>query len=156
MNSKFAQHIAAAILVIAASLGVAPAADEPKPEARDARQTVMAFLDAAFAGRLKEAAAMGEPGKAFSREDAIQQFAEMNVKNIAIVSVHADQQNALTITNNVKGDHDRQGPLVLTLVRKDGRWFIRDVDLETEASAKEELARFLKKYPDAKPLPDKQ
>jgi hypothetical protein len=153
MNTR---TVAITVLVVAACCWTARGADEPKAEARDARQTATAFLEAAFNGRLKEAAAMGEPGKAYSREEAIKQFAEIKVERIAVVSVHADAQNALVITNNVKGDHNREGPMVLTLVRKDGRWFIRDVDLETEGSAKEELAKFLKKYPDAKVVPEKQ
>ena len=42
-------------------------ADDP-PKAPDARQTTETFLAAALAGRAKQAAAMGEPGSAYSRE----------------------------------------------------------------------------------------
>jgi hypothetical protein len=153
MKHRIARRVVVASLILTV-MGVLRG-EEPKPQDRDAPQTTAAFLDAALSRKFKEAAAMGEPGKAYSREEAIRQFAELNVKKLAIVSVHADPVNALSITENVKGDHNREGPLVLTLVRKDGRWLIRDVDLETEASAKDELERFLKKYPDARSLPEK-
>jgi hypothetical protein len=44
---------------------------------------------------------------------------------------------------------------VLTLVKKEDRWLIRDSDLETEESVKDEMKRFIDKHPDAKPVPEK-
>jgi hypothetical protein len=65
----------------------------------------------------------------------------------------ADRRLPATI-EEVAGDHNRSGPLVLTLVKKEHRWLVRDVDFETPDSAEEERKRFLDKHPDANPLAD--
>src|SRR5688500_11022757 len=117
-------------------------ADEPKKDLGP-RPAAEAFLEAALAGRAKEAAALGEPGTAYSREEKCEEFAELNPKNLALGSRDAGDEHALAITEKVKGDRGRAGRLVRTLVKKDKRWLIRDVDLESEDSAKKKLKRFL-------------
>lgn len=132
-----------------AALPVAAGADEANDRERDARQTAEAFLAAALAGKAKEAAALGEPGKAWSREEKIaSDFGRLNVKTVALVSLHADEENALAVTDKVTSQK-REGPLLLTLVKKEKRWLIRDVDLKTEDAAQEEVKRFQKRFPRA-------
>ena len=43
--------------------------------------------------------------------------------------------------------------MLFTLIRKDGRWLLKDIDFETEASAKEEIKDFREANPDAKEIP---
>ena len=146
----FLAAAAGAVLLV----GLVANADEKDPRRGDSRQIADMFLDAALNGRLKEAAAMGEAGKAYSREEKIKEFSELKVNSLKLADVRANGEHAIAVTEEVAGDHDRHGPLVLTLTRKDGLWWIRDVDLETRDSAKRELDRFLKAHPDAKAVPD--
>ena len=142
----------AVVLFVTAHIAVG-AEEERTKKPLNARQTAAAFLDAALSGRLAEAASLGEPGRAYNTEKGCAQFAELKVKQLAIESAYADEANALVITANVTGDRGRQGPLVLTLVKKDDAWLIRDVDLEDEESVEDEVERFLKDHPKAKLLP---
>jgi hypothetical protein len=141
-----------AMLVIA-SVAIA---QEKDGRQGDSRQITVMFLDAALNGRLREAAALGEAGKAYSREEKIKEFAALQVKSVKLSDVRANGEHALAITEDVKSDDGREGPLVLTLVKTDGLWWIRDVDLETTDSARVELDRFMKANPDAKAVPDQE
>ena len=135
-------------------IGSIAKAEEKDARRGDSRQITKMFLDAALNGRLKEAAAMGEAGKSYSREEAIKQFAELKVKRLKLTDVRANCEDAIAVTEDVKDDRGREGPLVLTLVKKNKVWSISDVDLETKNSAKAELERFLKAHPDAKAVPE--
>jgi hypothetical protein len=149
--------VAVGLSLLAGAAGrAAEGDDKTKVKHPDARQTAQAFLDAALAGATKEAAALGQPGQSYSREEKIKEFRDITPKKVAVVGLHADAGNALATTERVRGDKGREGPLVLTLVKKGERWLIRDVDLETEESAQQELNRFLKKHPTARPVPEKK
>src|SRR5689334_23069586 len=133
----------AAVLVLLAFLGparsAAVGADDPT-KGPDARQTAQKFLDAALAGRAKEAAALGEPGKSYSREGKMKECQDIGVEKLAFVIVNADDQFALAITEKiVEPKRKQEGQLTLRLVKKDKRWLIRDVDFRTEEKAKEQL-----------------
>ncbi len=142
-------------VVLLGSLGPARPADDPT-KIPDARQTTEKFLAAALAGKAKEAAALGEPGKAYSREKKIEEFADLNAKKLTLVRVLADDQAALAITENVvSSKRGEEGPLAIRLVKKGNRWLIRDVDFGTRATAKN-LQRFLKEHPKAKPVEAKK
>lgn len=133
------------------SLGAARPADDPA-KIPNARQTTEKFLAAALAGKTKEAAALGEPGKAYSREEKIQEFADLDTKKLALVRVLADDQAALAITENVANTKSKEeGPLAIRLVKKDNRWLIHDVDFGMKTTAKN-LQRFLREHPKAKPI----
>ena len=140
-------------------------ADQPKKEARDARGTAEAFLAAALEGKAKEAAALGEPGQSPSREEKVQRELTdgLATMQVGLVSVHVSGKGnrALVITDTVQlaepnPDGRDKGQLVLTLTRKGKRWLVRDIDFESEESAKEELKRFLKEFPDARHDPDRK
>src|SRR5688500_13309434 len=117
-------------------LAAAAADDKDKkpaePPPLDARETTAAYLDAALNGRVDEATALGDPDTGPGRPESVKDFAELKIKKLALKSVQADDTGALAITEDVKGDHDRVGPLVLTLVKKKGRWLVRDIDLEDD------------------------
>ena len=148
---KFTLAVAAVFLAAANSIS----AEQSKEKPVGPRETVLAYVDAATNGRIEEAAKMGEPGQTPSQPKAIKEnFSAVQVGKFAVKSVYADASAALAISSDVKDDRDRKGPLVFTLVRKDDRWLIRDIDLESAESVKEELKRFLDRYPDAKLIPD--
>ena len=148
---KFALAVAAAF-VAASNL---TSAEESKEKPLGPRETVLAYVDAATNGRIEEAAKLGEPGQTPSQPKAIKEnFSAVQVGKFAVKSVHADASAALAISSDVKDDRDRKGPLVFTLAKKDDRWLIRDIDLESAETAKDELQRFLERRPDAKLIPD--
>jgi hypothetical protein len=139
----------AGILVFAQpkSLG----ADDGK-KAPDALQTVKAFLNLAFTGQAKVAAELGEPGKSYSRERKINEdFGKVDAKKPPdLVSLHADDEAALAITQPVVTKDKRQaGPLSIRLIKKNERWLVRDVDIGKDRAAKN-LKRFQRERPKAK------
>jgi len=131
-------------------------ADEDK-KAPDALQTTKAFLNSFFTGQAKAAAELGEPGKAYSREEKIKRAFEKleATKPPAIVRFLADDEHALAITDPVlekskKRDGRRHGgPLSIRLVKKDNHWLVRDVD-GTKEQADKNLERFQRERPKAK------
>jgi hypothetical protein len=142
-------------VVLLGSIGPARPANDPS-KVPDARQTTEKFLAAALAGRTKEAAALGEPGKSYNREEKIKEFAGLDAKKLALVRVLADDQAALAITEKVVETKRKQkGPLSIRLIKIDDRWLIRDVDFG-EKSAEKNLKRFQREHPKAKEVPAKK
>lgn len=142
------------VLVAAVLLGFLGIArpENDRTKVPDARQTTEMFLAAALAGKIKEAAALGEPGKSYNREEKIKEFEGLNVfgKKLALARVLADDQAALAITEKVvETKRGQEGPLSIRLVKKDNRWLIRDVDFGKKSAAKN-LQRFQKERPKAK------
>ncbi|HEY7426539.1 MAG TPA: hypothetical protein VH682_20055 [Gemmataceae bacterium] len=138
-------------------LGIARSADD-RTKVPDARQTTEKFLAAALAGKTKEAAALGEPGKSYNREEKIKEFEGLNVfgKKLALTRVLADDQAALAITEKVvETKRGQEGPLSIRLVKKDNRWLIRDVDFGEKSAAKN-MQRFQREHPKAKPVDPKK
>jgi hypothetical protein len=128
-------------------------ADDAK-KAPDALQTARAFLNFALTGQTKAAANLGEPGKSYDREEKIKEFERLDPKKpLAIVRFEADDEYALAITESVKEvrrkGKTREGPLSIRLVKKDGRWLIRDIDMGSKSAAMN-LERFRREHPKAK------
>jgi hypothetical protein len=127
----------------------------------DARSVVEAYISAALAGRVDQAAsfAKGTPAvrnqiEAFSRQ--------LNVQRLAMKSVYVNDPakpvSALATSEVVKltkkqPNGQRDGFLVLTLTKSDEGWFVTDIDFESEESADSELKKFLETNPDAIILP---
>lgn len=74
---------------------------------------------------------------------------------LELVSLYADNEFALAVTTNVVHVDEvydggrKEGPLVITLERRDAIWLVTDIDLETEVTATDEVDRFISKHPDA-------
>ncbi len=142
-------------VVLLGSVGPAWPADDPS-KVPNARQTTEKFLAAALAGRTKEAAALGEPGKSYNREEKIKEFANLDAKKLALVRVLADDEAALAITEKVaETKRGQEGPLSIRLIKKDDRWLIRDVDFGKKSAAKN-LKRFQREHTKAKAVPAKK
>ncbi|MGH7174579.1 MAG: hypothetical protein ACRELF_08440 [Gemmataceae bacterium] len=150
--TKRRRVLVAAILLLATLVSAPPnvqGADD-RNKALDARQTTEKFLAASLAGRLKEAASLGEPGKSYDREEKIKEFRDLDAKKLALVRLLVDDQFALAITEAVvETKRNQKGPLSIRLVKKDKRWLIRDVDFGTK-SAEKNLKRFQREHPKAK------
>jgi hypothetical protein len=74
---------------------------------------------------------------------------------VALVSLHVGKDRAQAITADATirdGDRERKGPIAIQLIRIDNRWLIRDIDFETAETAKDEVRRFLARFPDARPV----
>lgn len=121
---------------------------------RSITQTVVDVQSAAIEGRDSDAALLTDPSSAVARQLAdFRELAELNPEGFRVVSIYADDQAALAITTEIVADHGRHGPLVMTLIKRDGTWLLNDVDVESAATAKDELARFLERHPDAVETP---
>jgi hypothetical protein len=157
------------LLILAVGLAVAVSvlvpvnqAAQGKAENLDVRQTVERFFADALAGKAKEAAALAEPGQISEKKIREELTEGLKVKKVSITSIYVSEKGkrALAITEQVQlaqpqPDGVDKGYLAVTLTQKDNRWLVRDVDFESQESAKEEVQRFLKKFSDAKEMPRK-
>jgi hypothetical protein len=151
MTRRHAVRVVVAGLLMAACPPGADGAGEPKVEDRSARQTVEAFLKAALAGKVQEARAFVERGMV--PENQVKELHELGVKELGLTSVHADDANAVAVTDKVTvrdAGGRREGHLLLTLVKKGKRWLVRDIDFEEPGRMKQKLKRFVREHPNAK------
>jgi hypothetical protein len=137
--------------------GAAMAADT-KPDAADEgrgpRETAQQFFELALGGKHKEAAALGQKDQAPSRETNVKALADVLAgQKVEMLDLYANDGNALVVTAAVMDDKGKAGPLAVTLRKIEGRWRVRDIDLESDESIKSEIQRFKEKYPNAKHTP---
>ena len=152
----------------AASQLTARAADKAQPVHQNARETIETFLAAGLAEKTTVTDALSDPRTGIAKQaKSLQQ--QLRVSKVKVVTVHASETKkrivALAITENIQirepdPDGRDTGRLVLTLTKKTSskkkeRWLVNHIDFETEESAKDELKRFLKEFPDAKLVPAK-
>ena len=117
-------------------------------------RTIQAFLASLDDKRVPELVELADPMSAVPHQvqDINNLLTESKLK---LKSLYADSNYALAVTTDIVVidkvyDQGRQkGPLVITLVKRDNMWLVTDIDIETEATVKIELDRFLKKHPDA-------
>jgi len=113
--------------------------------------TIQSFLSAIVGQDVSKLVELADPKSAIPRQ--VDDFKQLESGNeLKLVSLHADDEWALAVTSDVVvvDDEDReQGPLVITLVKRDDLWLVTDVDLETEATVNDELDRFFNNHPNA-------
>jgi len=122
------------------------------------RQVVEDYVAAALAGRTGDAAALAEPGQSTESKNTIESFRKvLDVKSLETDSVRiaAKDGRALVVSKPLtlkepNPDGQDTGRLVFTLAQSEGKWLVRDVDFESEATAADEIERFEKEHPDAK------
>ncbi|MFC1762066.1 hypothetical protein ACFL6U_08290 [Planctomycetota bacterium] len=117
--------------------------------APNACRTVQSFLSAFNQKQISDLVELVDPMSAVQKQ--MEDLRNIEIEGeLKLVSLHIDTEYAISITSDVVEDHSQQqGPLVITLAKQDDRWLVTDIDLETEKTAKEELNRFLKRYPNA-------
>ena len=147
MKSKVTRKVA--LLCCVAIVSVAAAMVGPS-----VYRTVQTFLSALAGKRVPELVELADPMSAVPRQ--MQDIQELLIgTELKLVSLRADNDHAMAVTTDVVVvdevyEHGRkEGPLVITLVKRDNVWLVTDIDLETEATAKDEIDRFLKRHPNA-------
>jgi regulation of enolase protein 1 (concanavalin A-like superfamily) len=127
----------------------------------NARTRVQEFLAAALAGKVGEAAALADDQFPVGQIRELRD--QIKARTVSVVTVLASdtgpRKKALAITQRVqvtKADPDGRdtGKLAITLAKRDDRgWFVEDIDFGSEESIKDEVVRFLKEFPGARPVP---
>lgn len=147
MKSEIKYKVALIVCVITVSVTVAMTGPS-------VYRTIRAFLSSLDEKRIPELVELADPMSAVPHQ--IQDIHNLLTESeLKLVSLHADDDYAIAVTTDVVVidevyDQGRsKGPLVITLVKRDNVWLVTDIDLETEATAKTELDRFLKKHPTA-------
>ena len=132
-------------------------------EHRNARSVVEAYVAAALAGDVAKAAALSKNSPADPKR--IQELPEfLNVQRLKIETVTindpAKPTQALATSVAVKLDEEHKNPdgrrdgyLVFTLEFTDDKWFVIDIDFESESGAEKELNKFLKANPSSIGIP---
>jgi hypothetical protein len=147
------------MVVVLLAVGTAAGADE-KPKA-NARDVVEAYVAAALAGKVADAAALAVEGKSAAKKKRIEELKRLLVvKALEMnrVLVSEKKGEALAVSDTVqltKANPDGQdrGRLVFALVKSGKKWLVRDIDFRNEEAANEKTRGFEKTNPDAKEIP---
>ena len=131
----------------------------PAFDHRNARSVVEAYVASALAGDVANAASLAKNIPADPKH--IRELPEfLNVQRLKIQTVYindpAKPTQALATSVAVKLDEERKNPdgrrdgfLVFTLEFTDDKWFVIDIDFETESGTEKELNKFLKANPNS-------
>lgn len=132
-------------------------ADAPKEGEPNARQAAEAYLAAALAGKVKEAAALGVPGKKAAAEKSIKELNQLvGPQPAAVTEAYASDKKGrgIVVTEAVKlakanPDGKDTRHLILEIEKVGGKWRVKEVDVRPEENAKDLVKRFKEKYEDA-------
>ena len=151
---------------ITASLpGVEVVEEENQLDRKNARVVVEAYIALALSGDFAKAAALAKNGHATADPKRIAEIPDfLNVQRLKIQTVYvndpANPKKALATSAAVKLEEEhkqpngqRDGFMVLTLELMDDKWFVIDIDFESESGAEKELKRFLEANPKSIGLP---
>ena len=116
--------------------------------------TIKTFITALDKKDVTELIKLSDPMSALPHQmDDVNQI--ITESKIELVSLYTDVNDAIAVTteiiieDTVYDEGYTQGPLVITLIRKDNVWLVTDIDIETQESALEEIVRFMEKHPNA-------
>lgn len=132
-------------------------ATETPLDRRNARSVVEAYVAAALAGRVEQAAALAR-GAAKRRKEIESLSKQLNVQRLVIKSVYVNDPAkpvlALALSEAVtlpKKEFPKAVPVTvrLPLLMSEEGWLVIDIDFESDESAEEELTRFLEGHPKA-------
>jgi serine/threonine protein kinase len=127
----------------------------------NARSAVEAYIAAAFAGQVEQAASFAK-GTPAEREQIESLPNLLNVQRLTFKSVYindpAKPTTAMATTeavklNEMEPDGRQEGCLLLTLKLSDAGWLVTDIDFESEESAEDELKQFREANPSAVDVP---
>lgn len=162
--SKWSGLSSGEIAAIAESLpGIEFVEEENQVNRKDARSVVEAYVASALAGDVAQTASLAKNSPADPKR--IRELPEiLNVQRLKIQTVYindpAKPTQALATSVAVKLDEEHKNPdgrrdgfLVFTLEFTDEKWFVIDIDFETDARAEEELNKFLKANPNSIGIP---
>lgn len=134
------------------------AEDKPKT---DSRTTTERYLAAALAGKTDDAAALAVDGQSPSRKKTVEELkALINANTLKLPTVWADDKKgqAIAVTEEIAlmkptPDGQNKACVIFALVKTDGKWLIKDIDLRSKEKAAEQVESFKKRCVDAKELP---
>jgi hypothetical protein len=161
-------RLTAVLLLLTSGLLLAEYKQPPEAMATielDARGTIELYVTAALAGKVDDAAKLavhGSSPQSPAKKERIEEFKAMvDAKAIKFPTVLAGKQQAIAVSEGVKltkaqPDGTDKGVLIFALVKSDDEWLVKDIDFRTEESAKDQVEKFKKKYPDAKNVPSKE
>ena len=117
------------------------------------RTAINIYIEAGLGRDEKALAAVCVPGSAVAQQ-ALTGLSEIEgVRDLRLVEVRSAGRAALAITTPIEADHGRTGPLVFTLLQSpEGNWRIDDIDVEDADGLREEIERFIRRYPTARIL----
>jgi DNA-binding beta-propeller fold protein YncE len=119
-------------------------------EAPDARRTAETFLDAAVAGKTDDARAVADPDTVSAEK--VGEFQKLGLKRVDVSVALAGDADALMISEPVEVPKLGTGHVLVRLRKADGRWRVRDIDVETAERAIRKQRDFLDGHPDARPV----
>jgi hypothetical protein len=134
-------------------------AAEPTP-----REIAEQYLAAALSDKPDEAVKLAldgtSPARVKSAEEVKKQVVTTSLP-MPVVVVSAVKKEAIAVTGTFKRakpgpDGEEVGVLVLTVRQTDKGWRVKDIDVRSEARAKEIVKAFQKANADAKELPEKK
>jgi len=150
MKSKLVRRLAVVCCLILVIVSVGAAVVE-----LGVYDSVQSFLSALAGKSVGQLVELADPTSAVPTQ-MVEDLDQLETANgIELVSLHADDESALAVTGDVAivGSQyysgRKQGPLVITFVKRDDKWWVTDIDLETQATAKEEVERFYSYHPNA-------
>jgi len=116
------------------------------------RQVVENLLVAGLAGDSEKLAWFVRGESVAAKAITIDDFAQMaDGHKIKVLEVHADANDALAVTSNIKGKSgDQEGQLIFYLSKQTGAWLIHDADVGDPQRVQDDIARFKNKHRNAK------
>ncbi len=122
---------------------------------KNASRVAREFVNAISTGKTKDAAELCWPER--YDEKRLRKLVEMIGNNKwTIESLDANEDVALVITSeievNVPGARGKKTGFSIEVRKREGTWLVRDIDFEPPGRAKEKRKKFLRHFPDAKPL----
>ena len=142
---------------------IATESKSPAIDYRNARSVVEAYVASALAGDVAKAASLAKNSPADHKH--IRELPEfLNIQRLKIETVYvndpAKPTQALATSEAVKLEEEHKNPdgrrdgfMVFTLELTDEKWFVIDIDFETESGAEKELNKFLKANPNSIGIP---
>lgn len=107
---------------------------------------VQEFLRLAITGKDAEAKKLVDANSAVGKQ--IKEFGRLpNFKNLRIARLYLGKNAVMGVTSTFQTNQIQEAVLVIRARRKDGRYVVDDIDLESPAGLKGELLRFVKDYP---------
>lgn len=150
------------VFIVSIALLLTPVVMADDPVYRNPRSAIEAYLAAALAGKVDDAATIAHPNTQASHKDSLHELDTLiEARTLKVPTVWVGQLNgrAIAVSDKVKltePDHGRDaGYLVfeITLEKSTNKWLVRDIDFDTEERKKEQVGAFKKDNHDAKPVP---
>ena len=115
------------------------------------RQVVENLFAVGLSGNAEKLTWFFRPGSVADGVFSVRDFAQMaDGHKIKVLEVHADSNDALAVTSNIKGKSgDQEGQLIFYLSKQTGTWLIHDADVGDPQRVEIDIANFKNRHRDA-------